>query len=142
MLFTGCITADAAVREIGGAKTVTGFTLAINDRFKDRDGAKKTVTTFVECSYWVNHGLAPYLTKGLVVEIFGRVEARAWLDSENKPKPYLTCTVRDIRLCGAGARAEPPERPEKAVSPTRDATAEQDGIRSAGTSADDDDLPF
>ncbi|SEO07820.1 single-strand DNA-binding protein [Mucilaginibacter gossypiicola] len=137
MLFTGCITADAAVREIGGTRKVTGFTVAINDHFKDREGAKKTLTTFIECSYWVNHGLAAYLTRGVVVEIFGRVEAKAWLDSENKPKPYLACTVKDVRLCGTGGNARQ-EKP--GVAALQGAAANE--AASGAASTNDDDLPF
>lgn len=141
MLFTGCITADAAVREITGARRVTGFTVAINDRFKDKEGARKTVTTFVECSYWVNHGLAPYLTKGSVVEIFGRVEAKAWLNGENKPQPYLACSVRDVRLCGSSGEKSSSAAAFNTIEGTPDA---ENGKASTtvNNSTDDDDLPF
>jgi single-strand DNA-binding protein len=139
MLFTGRLTADAAVRDVGGNKKVTGFTVAINDSFTSK-GEKKEITTFIECSYWVNPGLAGYLSKGAVVEIFGRIEAKAWLNNENKPQPYLTCTVNDIRLFGISQKTEVKnegnvngEKPEKAT------------VKAAGTgneSSEDDDLPF
>jgi single stranded DNA-binding protein len=79
MYFTGRLTADAVVRNVKGDRKVTGFNVAINDRFKTKDGEKREITTFVECSYWVNPGLAEYLKKGGIVEIAGRVEPRAWM---------------------------------------------------------------
>jgi single-strand DNA-binding protein len=139
MLFTGRITADAAVREVGGNKKVTGFTVAINDRFTSK-GEKKEITTFIECSYWVNPGLATYLNKGAVVEIFGRVEAKAWLNNENKPQPYLSCTVNDIRLFGTAQSKE-----VKKTGTVKGRESVNEKTKAAGTgneSSDDDDLPF
>jgi len=64
MQFTGRLTADAVVRNVKGDRKVTGFNVAINDRFKTKDGEKREITTYVECSYWINPGLAEYLKKG------------------------------------------------------------------------------
>ncbi|WP_432328198.1 single-stranded DNA-binding protein [Mucilaginibacter sp. P25] len=136
MLFTGRITADAVVRAVGDSKKVTGFTVAINDRFTAK-GEKREVTSFVECSYWVNPGLAMYLTKGAVVEIFGRVEAKAWLNKENKPQPYLTCNVSEIRLFGAAQ----PKDLMKSGKPKDGAKAKVAATSGANASGHDD-LPF
>jgi single-strand DNA-binding protein len=38
MYFTGRLTADAVVRNVKGDRKVTGFNVAINDRFKTKDG--------------------------------------------------------------------------------------------------------
>jgi len=99
MYFTGRLTADAAVRNVKGDRKVTGFNVAINDRFKTKDGEKREITTYVECSYWVNPGLAEYLKKGGIVEIMGRVEPRAWM-KDGEPQAGLSCNVSTIKLLG------------------------------------------
>jgi single-strand DNA-binding protein len=39
------------MRTESGGKQVTGFTLAINKRFKTKAGEKKEKTAFIVCSY-------------------------------------------------------------------------------------------
>src|ERR1700761_7628494 len=102
MLFSGRLTSDAEVRNVKGDKKVTGFTVAINDRFKTKDGEKREITTYVECSYWINPGLAEYLKKGTIVEIFGRMEARAWVNKDGDAQANLACNVGTIKLLGNG----------------------------------------
>jgi len=98
MLFSGRLTADAEVRNVKGDRKVTGFTVAINDRFKTKDGEKKEITTYVECSYWVNPGLAEFLKKGTVVEIAGRVEAKPWISRDAEAMANLVCNVGTVKL--------------------------------------------
>jgi len=127
MYFTGRLTADAEVRNVKGDRKVTGFNVAINDRFKTKDGEKREITTYVECSYWVNPGLAEYLKKGVIVEIMGRVEARAWMKQDGEPQASLICNVSTIKLLGK-SNANGLER--------------QDTKSKVTTAGGDDDLPF
>ncbi|HZY37397.1 MAG TPA: single-stranded DNA-binding protein [Mucilaginibacter sp.] len=128
MYFTGRLTADAAVRNVKGDWKVTGFNVAINDRFKTKDGEKREITTYVECSYWVNPGLAEYLKKGVIVEISGRVEAHAWKNKDGEAQANLTCNVSTIKLLGKSNtnRLERQDTKSKVTS----------------TGGDEDDLPF
>jgi len=128
MYFTGRLTADAAVRNVKGDRKVTGFNVAINDRFKTKDGEKREIATYVECSYWINAGLAEYLKKGVIVEIAGRVEAQAWKNKEGEAQATLTCNVSAIKLLGKSnsSRLERQDTKSKITS----------------TGIDEDDLPF
>jgi single-strand DNA-binding protein len=128
MLFTGRLTANAAVTNLKGDKKVTNFTVALNQRFKTKAGEKKERTAFVDCAYWINSGLAEYLTKGAIVEISGWVDAESWTDKKGEAHARLTCNADNIKLFSSTpkATAEAP-KPEKVE---------------ASASADDDDLPF
>jgi single-strand DNA-binding protein len=49
------LTADAKVNELKDNRRVINFRIAINDRYKTKDSNEiKTITTFVNCSYWVS----------------------------------------------------------------------------------------
>ncbi|WP_158828968.1 single-stranded DNA-binding protein [Mucilaginibacter lacusdianchii] len=130
MLFTGRLTAPAAVATFKGDKKVTNFTVALNQRYTTKAGEKREKTAFVECAYWINPGLADYLTKGAVVEISGWMEAEAWTDREGIVHPRLVCNVDNIKLFSAAAKgsAENPQADKKAAA--------------GGETPDDDDLPF
>lgn len=132
MLFTGRITADAEVRTVKGDKQVTNFTVALNQRYKTKAGEKKEKTAFVNCAYWVNPGLAVYLTKGAIVEISGWVEAQTWENRDGKVQADLICSVDNVKLFGSTA-------PKTGDKPKEIKAAKKETVT---TGADDDDLPF
>jgi single-strand DNA-binding protein len=130
MLFTGRLTANADVKAVKGDKQVINFTVAINQKWKNKAGEKKEKTAFVECAYWRNSGIAEYLTKGAVVEISGWMEAQAYQSKKDGLKARLICTCDTIKLFSLIAKTEPKaEKKETAPYTT-------------GTGADEDDLPF
>jgi single-strand DNA-binding protein len=137
MLFTGRVTGDAEVRELKNEKKVTNFTVALNKRWKDKEGETHEKTAFVDCAYWVNSGVADYLTKGTIVEITGWMEARAWVGGNGDAKANLTCTVEQVKLFGnPAANGQPKAEKPKAM--------QNEAPKAAVVPADleEDDLPF
>ena len=130
MQFTGRVTADAEVRTVKNDRKVTGFTVAVNKRWKDKNGQKHERANFVECAYWVNSGVAEYLKKGTVVEITGWVEAQAWVNRDGDARANLRCDVETLKLFGVQhATASDKQNPKKKA-----------GAKSGAGS--EDDLPF
>ena len=101
MEMTGRVTADAKVTETKNGKKVTNFSIAINDRFKTKDGELKQLTTYVNCAYWINPGIASYLTKGVVVQVYGGIGVNVWNSPEGEAKGVLTLHVNNIKLHGS-----------------------------------------
>ena len=77
MNITGRVTADAQVRNVSNSKTVVNFSVAINDSYKNKVGERIEQTTYFDCAYWLSPKVAQILTKGTVVELTGKVTARA-----------------------------------------------------------------
>jgi len=134
MQFTGRLTSDAEVRDVRNEKKVTAFIVAVNKRYKTREGEKREKTSFIRCAYWINPGLAIYLTKGAIVEINGLIEAEAWTDKTGNAQAGLTCSVDTIKLYGNAANANASARSQK----EKQVPVSTGG----GTPPDDDDLPF
>jgi single-strand DNA-binding protein len=130
MLFTGRLTANAEVKAVKGDKQVINFTVAINQKWKNKAGEKKEKTAFVDCAYWRNSGIAEYLTKGAVVEIAGWMEAQGYQSKSDGIKARLICTCDTIKLFSVNAKAE--QKTEK----------KETAPHTTGAGADDDDLPF
>jgi len=101
MELIGRLTANAMVNEIKDGRKVINFSVAINDGYKPKgtDTFKK-ITTYVNCSYWLSTSLAEFLTKGTVVELYGRISANAWTNMEGKSKASLNFHVTSIKLHG------------------------------------------
>ena len=78
------------MNELKDNRKVVSFNIAINDRYKPKNSDElKTVTTFVNCSYWMSAGIAAYLIKGKFVELYGRINAGAYMNAQNELKASL-----------------------------------------------------
>lgn len=135
MEITGRLTADAVVRTVSAGRKVVGFSIAINDTFRS-GGELKKVTTFIDCSYWMNTGIADYLKKGGWVQLYGRIGVNAYLGGNNEAKASLTFHTSEIKLLGsAGYKREMENASSKETEavPVGQAGSTFDGI---------DDLPF
>lgn len=101
MEIIGRITADATVSETKAGKKVVNFSIAINDTYKTKDSSEvQKIVTYVNCAYWINPGIAIYLTKGGLIECAGRVGVNAWTNKEGEAKASLTFHVNSIKLHG------------------------------------------
>ena len=103
MEITGRLVADATVRAVNGDKNVTSFRIAINRSYTSR-GEKKEETTYVDCGYWRTDALAPYLTKGLLVQLYGHMSARPWVNSDGEPMASLNFHTNEITLLSKSAK--------------------------------------
>ena len=101
MEIIGRTTADATVSETKAGKKVVNFSIAINDTYKTKGSTEvQKIVTYVNCSYWLNPGVAPYLTKGTLVELQGRIGVNAYTGKEGTAKATLTFHVNNIKLHG------------------------------------------
>jgi len=105
MEITGRLVADATVRAVNENRKVTGFRVAINRRYKS-GGEQKEETTYVDCSYWRGEGLAPYLKKGLLVQLYGHMTARPWVSRDGEPMASLNFHTNEVTLLGASAKPQ------------------------------------
>lgn len=92
----GNIGRDAETRSLNSGDTVTGFSVAVEDR-----AGKEKKTLWWDCSFWGKRGesLAQYLTKGSKVTVSGDFGTR-----EHDGKTYLTVRVNDVTLQGGSQR--------------------------------------
>jgi single-strand DNA-binding protein len=97
MEITGRLVADATVRAVNAEKNVTGFRLAVNRRYSSQ-GEQKEETAFVDCTYWRTDAIAPYLTKGMLVQLHGFMTAEPWVSREGEPMASLKFRTDEINM--------------------------------------------
>ncbi len=75
-----------------GATTVTKFSVAVTDRWKDSDDQKHEHTNWFNVTTWNGQGenLAQYLHKGSHVLIEGALRTSEWDDKETGQKRWKT----------------------------------------------------
>jgi len=139
MDITGRLTADAVVRTVSEGKQVVNFSVAVNDSYKAKNGERVTQTEFFDCSYWIGTAVAQYLTKGTIVELSGRVSARAWVDSEGNAKAGLNFHTSKITLHGGGAAAG---KGQADTHPKAEPVAAAVTAKQVQPDGQEDDLPF
>ncbi|MCR5862565.1 single-stranded DNA-binding protein [Flavobacterium sp. J372] len=140
MEITGRLTGDAVVRSLSEDRKVVNFSVAVNDSYKTKNGERVTQTEFFDCSYWLGTGIAPYLTKGKIVELSGRVSVRAWIDGGGQAKAGLNFHTAKITLHGGGQAVanEGTGKPQEAKAAAMEVNAEV----VQGKEEEHDDLPF
>lgn len=93
---TARLTADAAVKTFDSGKSVVNFNVVQNDGYKNKSGEWVDRSQYFSCSYWITPKVAQFLTKGRVVELFGKVSARAYQGSDGQPKAVLQLNTSKI----------------------------------------------
>ncbi|MBF4491529.1 single-stranded DNA-binding protein [Flavobacterium sp. MR2016-29] len=131
MNITGRVTKDAEVRTLSNSRQVVNFSVAINDSYRSKEGNKVEQTTFFECAYWISPKVASILTKGTVVELTGRVSARAWTGNDGEPRAGLNFNTSNIKLHGGGKKSE-----------TTQGVQTEDKNKKVTVKEPGDDLPF
>jgi single-strand DNA-binding protein len=127
MEMTARLTGDAKISTLKNEKQVVNFNVAINDSYKPKGSNETTkIVTYVQCDYWVNPGIAQYLTKGTLVELQGRIGVNAYTGKDGEAKATLTFHVNTIKLHGSSTTKN--ESLTKATEPEKEPAA--------------DDLPF
>lgn len=101
MEITGRITKDATVNKLKNDREVVNFSIAINDNYKPKGaGEVKKITTYFNCSYWLSSSIARLLTKGTLVQLYGRISVNVYNDMQGNAKASLNFHTNNIKLLG------------------------------------------
>lgn len=106
MNIIGRLTGDAKVSTLQNSREVVNFSVAVNDSYKKKDGERVQLTEYFECAYFLSPEVADYLTKGTLVEVTGRVSARAWLGRDGEPRASLNFHTSNIRFLDSSKKTE------------------------------------
>lgn len=135
IILVGNLGRDPELRYTPQGTPVCSFSMATNERRKDKSGEMQDQTTWFRVTLWGRQAetASQYLTKGRPVYIEGRLRVEEWTDRDGKPRHTLEVHATDMQFIGGGKAEEPPmERAAAAGAP-----AEQ-----TQTDVSDDDIPF
>lgn len=94
VIIAGRITADPELKQTNSGTPVTSFTVAINRRFKPKDGEAQA--DFINVTAWSKNAelLTSHFKKASSVCIVGSLQTRSWTDN-NGQKRFATEVVAD-----------------------------------------------
>ena len=128
-LFIGNLTADPEIRTMPNGEQVANFTIALNERYKAKDGNVVENVEYVRIVLYrrLAEIAGQYLHKGSQVYIEGRLKTRKWQDSNGQDR--YTTEIQGDNLQMLGGRQEEQKqqaKPSKAKPEPLSAMAEQD----------------
>lgn len=129
-LFIGNLTADPEIRTMPNGEQVANFTIALNERYKAKDGNVVENVEYVRIVLYrrLAEIAGQYLHKGSQVYIEGRLKTRKWQDSNGQDR--YTTEIQGDNLQMLGGRQDEPKQAKtsKAKPNPLSAMAEQDGF--------------
>jgi len=135
IILVGNLGRDPELRYTPQGTPVCSFTLATNERRRDRSGEAQDLTTWFRVTLWGRQAetASQYLVKGRPVYIEGRLRVEEWTDREGKPRQTLEVHATDMQFIGG--------RSEEATGPVAGQSPGPPPGES-GPDVSDDDIPF
>lgn len=103
VILLGRLGKDPEVKYTPSGTPVAKFTVATNDRFKDKDGNWQDRTEWHNLTAWARTAeiVGEYLKKGAQVYIEGSLRTHSWDDKQTGQKKYMTeINVNDLVMLG------------------------------------------
>jgi single-strand DNA-binding protein len=87
---------------------VCKFSVATNERRRDKAGEQQDITTWFRVTVWGKQAenVSRYLSKGRKVYLEGRLHMEEWTDREGKPRQTLEVNASDVQFIDSGANVE------------------------------------
>ena len=142
VILVGRLTRDPEVKNTTTGKAVATFTLAVDRRFKNKDGQKEA--DFVPVVVWGKQAeiAGQYLSKGSQIGVSGRLQVRSY-DAQDGQRRYVTEVVADeISFLSSGRRDSNAGFQQTSAPQSNNNMSVMGLDEDFHLMADDDDIPF
>lgn len=145
IIVVGNLGRDPELRYTPQGDAVCDFSIATNERKRDKAGEFQDVTTWFKVTLWGKKAetASKYLTKGKPVYIEGRLQIEEWTDRDGNKRFTLVVQGNDMQFIGGDNRGE--ESSSDLSSENSFSSANNSGRAENSSSASaptDDDIPF
>ncbi|HEV7700658.1 MAG TPA: single-stranded DNA-binding protein [Pyrinomonadaceae bacterium] len=103
IIVVGNLGRDPELRYTPQGVAVCSFSMATNEKRRDKSGEMNDVTTWFKITMWREKAetAAKYLTKGSTVYIEGRLRIEEWTDRDNNNRYTLDVQATDMQFIGS-----------------------------------------
>jgi len=147
VILIGNLGKDPEVKYTPSGTAMAKFSLATNERYKDKNGEMQERTEWHNIVAWQRTAeiAGEYLKKGRSVYIEGRIQTRSWEDKQSGQKKYMTEIVAS-NLVLLGGRGEAGEggggKGARSAAAGNDAPSAPPENPAQGAEITDEDIPF
>jgi single-strand DNA-binding protein len=98
---------DPELRYTPQGTAVCSFTMATNEKRKDKNGMQQDFTTWFRITVWGKQAetVSKYLSKGRSVYVEGRLHVEEWQDRDQKQRYTLEVNATDVHFIDSGSGA-------------------------------------
>ena len=146
IILIGNLGRDPELRYTPQGDAVCSFSMATNERKKDKSGEFQDVTTWFKITLWrrLAENASKYLTKGRPVYVEGRLRIEEWTDRDGKNRYTLEINATDLQFLGGGnpdgSYSDAPADNE--YSQTNDFQTDSGTPPASAAAPSDEDIPF
>lgn len=138
---------DPELRYTPQGDAVCDFSVAVNDRKKDKSGEFQDVTTWFKVTFWGKQGenASKYLTKGRQVYVEGRLQLEEWTDRDGNPRQTLAIRGSELQFIGeknADDRSSYSAPNENNFADDIGNSSNENVAKNNSPAPSDDDIPF
>jgi single-strand DNA-binding protein len=145
VLLMGNLTRDVELKYTPGNQAVANLGIAVNRRYKTKDGELKEEVTFVDCEAWgyTAENLSKFFSKGRPIFVEGRLKLDQWQDKDGSNRSKLRVIVESFEFVdskggeGGGNRGAAPAGKAQGAY-----TASPAPAAASHQPLGDDDIPF
>ncbi len=139
IILIGNLGRDPELRYTPQGTPVCSFTMATNEKRKDRSGENQDVTTWFRVTFWGRQAetASQFLTKGKPIYVEGRLRIEEWNDRDGKPRYTLEVHATDMQFIGQRSAES-----GAGTSPSNKATPSNNTPKENEAEITDDDIPF
>jgi single-strand DNA-binding protein len=145
IIVVGNLGRDPELRYTPQGNAVCDFSVATNEKRRDKAGEMQNVVTWFRVTLWNKQAenASKYLTKGSPVYIEGRLRIEEWTDRDGKTRQSLEINATDMQFLSSGRGDEmsgdaPSENNFSEKSEKNDFGVATENV----ASPNDDDIPF
>jgi single-strand DNA-binding protein len=141
IIIIGNLGRDPELRYTPQGDAVCNFSIAVNEKRKDKAGELQDITTWFKVTLWKRQAenASKYLTKGSPVYIEGRLHVEEWTDRDGNNRWTLEVTGTDMQFIGTRGTENDSFNNSITNSTTDHNFATENTISDVNS---DDDIPF
>ena len=148
IILVGNLGRDPELRYTPQGLAVTDFSMATNERKKDKSGEYQDVPTWFRVTLWRNlaENASKYLKKGSPVYIEGRLSLEEWTDRDGNTRQTLAVQATEMHFLGSGSRNNDDysndDTPQFAGPASSSSSQSSGGSSAPAPAPTDDEIPF
>jgi single-strand DNA-binding protein len=143
VILMGNLTRDVQLKSVAGGQAVAEIGIAVNRKFKLKDGTEKEEVTYVDCECWGPRAevINKYFSKGKPIFIEGRLKLDSWEDKDGQKRSKMRVVIEDFQFVegrggggGSGAAGD-----DAGYAPSRSSGG---GSRGGHSGIQEEEIPF
>lgn len=144
VLLMGNMTRDPQLSYLPSQTPVVEFGLAVNRRWKSKEGEQREDTCFIDCRAFGKPAeiINKYMSKGRGIFVEGRLDFDSWTAQDGSKRSKHRVTVENFQFLGGGGGGNQSGSYSRTDSSAGQGTAPSGGGSQVPPSSPDDDIPF